>query len=87
MKPTIAIILSLLSSTAFAQTWTPAPLPLPAILPPSPPPVTYQQFGNRTYGSDGSTAQTYGNRVYVTPADPAQPQVVCTTYGNQTTCQ
>lgn len=83
MKPTIAIILSLLSSTAYAQTWAPIP---PTIYAP-PPPVTYQTFGTRTYGSDGSTAQQFGNQVYITPTEPTQPQVVCSTYGTVTTCQ
>lgn len=85
MKLTIAIILSLLSSTAYAQTWVPQ-YPAPVYTPP-PPPTTYQQFGPVTYGSDGTVAQRYGNQVYVTPANPSQPQVVCSTYGTTTTCQ
>jgi hypothetical protein len=81
MKTTIAIVLSLLSTPALAQ-WVSPTVPDPA-----PPPVTYQQYGNRIYGSDGSTASTYGNQTYIQPANPSQPQVVCSTYGTVTTCQ
>lgn len=85
MKTAVLIILGLLSSPAAAQ-WASPTIPEP-ILQQSPDQVIYQQFGNRVYGSDGSTAQTYGNQTYIQPANPSQPQVVCSTYGTVTTCQ
>lgn len=85
MKITIAIILSLLPLPAIAQTYD-NPATSPTIYMP-PPPVSYQTFGTVTYGSDGSTASTYGNQTYIQSANPVQPQVVCSTYGNITSCQ
>jgi len=86
MKLTLAIILSLLPLPAAAQYWVPNPATAPTIYAPAPP-VSYQQFGTTTYGSDGTVAQRYGNQTYITPPSPSQPQVVCSTYGTVTTCQ
>ena len=51
---------------------------------------TYQTYGNTTYGSDGSTAQRFGNLTYInppqTPQQPYQPSVICQTFGNITYC-
>jgi hypothetical protein len=63
--------------------------------------TTYQTYGNTTYGSDGSMAQTFGNQTFITPppqpamrdygampnygATPGAPKV-CQTFGNVTYC-
>lgn len=86
MKAILAIILSLFSTPALAQYYIPQPVTAPTIYAPSPP-VTYQQYGTTTYGSDGTVAQRYGNQTYITTPNAAQPQVVCSTYGTITTCQ
>lgn len=88
MKLKIALILSLLSCPALAQTYDtyrPYYTP-PAYTPPVyTPPTTYQSYGNRTYGSDGTTVQSYGNRDYITR--PNGSTTTCSTYGNRTYCQ
>ena len=87
MKTTIAIILSLLSSPAIAQYYG-NEATAPTVYMPYTPPTTYQTYGQTTYGSDGTIIQRqlYGNQIYVQPPNNA-PQVVCSTYGNTTTCQ
>jgi hypothetical protein len=51
---------------------------------------TYQTYGNLTYGSDGSSAQTYGSTTYYQPPPNfnalPRPAVVCQTYGTMTVC-
>lgn len=89
MKIKIAVILSLLSCPALAQTYEPyrSYTPPPAYNPPVyTPPTTYQSFGNRTYGSDGTTVQTFGGTTYIDRPNGA-PQVVCRKYGSTTYCQ
>ena len=51
----------------------------------------YQQNGNITYGSDGSTAMRFGNTTFISPpasnyGQMPQRQRVCTTIGTQTIC-
>lgn len=88
MKLKIALILSLLSCPALAQTYDtfrPYYTP-PAYTPPVyTPPTTYQSQGNRLYGSDGTVVQSYGNRDYITR--PNGSTTTCSTYGSITTCQ
>ena len=88
MKLKIAVILSLLSCPALAQTYdTHRPYYTPPAYTPPPytPPTTYQSFGNRTYGSDGTVVQSFGGSTYIDRPNGA-PQVVCRTYGSMTYC-
>lgn len=86
MKPTIVIILSLLSFPALAQS-QPSPAPVPMVTQDqSPQAQSWVIYGNRSYAPDGTVATQQGNRTYIIPPDPVKPQVVCTTYGNVTTC-
>jgi len=87
MKLQLALILSFFPVPASAQYYG-NEATAPTVYMPYEPPVSYQTFGTTTYGSDGTIIQRqlYGNSIYVQPPN-GQPQVVCQTFGNTTTCQ
>jgi hypothetical protein len=63
-------------------TYRPAyePPPVPRYVPP----VTYQHYGDMTFGSDGSSSTRYGSDTFI--AVPGAGIHVCSQYGSQTIC-
>ncbi len=88
---TAAILVAISTMPAYAQYSAP---PLAAMYGPQfqpqrpqqpiPPPTSYQNMGNFTYGSDGSTTQRMGQFSYTTTQDGRH--ITCQTMGTETMC-
>jgi hypothetical protein len=79
----IALDVALMSQVCKAEDYDYSTQPLPIVVPATPD-VTYNTYGNQTYGSDGSVATQYGTQTYIT--QPTGKTVTCTSYGTMTVC-